>query len=123
MRAPADIDQYIAGFPPETRTALEQVRATIRTVAPAAEEAISYAMPTFKLEGRNLVHFAGYAHHIGFYPVPTAIEAFKKDLSKYKQGKGSVQFPLDRKIPLALIARIVRFRVKEQAQRARSRKK
>lgn len=121
MGTPADIDQYIAGFPPVTRAALEQVRATIRKAAPAAEEAISYAMPTFKLGGRNLVHFAGYAHHIGFYPVPTAIAAFKKDLSKYKQGKGSVQFPLDRKLPLSLIVRIVKFRVKEHSERAKGR--
>jgi uncharacterized protein YdhG (YjbR/CyaY superfamily) len=96
----------------EIQEKLEKVRQTIRETAPEAEEAISYQMPTFKLNG-NLVHFAGYEHHIGFYPIPTGMEAFKDELSQYKTGKGSVQFPLDQPLPLDLIRRIVEFRVKE----------
>ena len=112
-----EIDAYIAQFPKETQTLLKQMRETIRAAAPDATEAISYQMPTFKLHG-NLVHFAGYKKHIGFYPVPSGIEAFKDELSVYKQGKGSVQFPLDQPLPLALIARIVKFRVEENLAKA-----
>lgn len=107
------IDEYIAGFPPATRAVLEEVRALIRAAAPDATETISYAIPTFDLRGRHLVHFAGYAKHIGFYPVPSGMEAFKEELASYKQGKGSVQFPLDRPLPADLIRRIVEFRVAE----------
>lgn len=107
-----NIDEYIGTFPQEVQEKLQNVRQTIHEAAPEAEEAISYQMPTFKLNG-NLVHFAGYEHHIGFYPVPTGMEAFKKELSQYKTGKGSVQFPLDQPLPLDLIRRIVEFRVKE----------
>jgi len=106
------IDEYIGTFPQEIQTLLEQVRATIRQAAPEAEEAIKYAMPTFVLNG-NLVHFAAFKHHIGFYPVPSGIEAFKKELSVYKGAKGSVQFPLDQPMPLELISRIVKFRMNE----------
>ena len=108
-----NIDEYILTFPPETRKMLEEIRGAIRKAAPDATEAISYQMPTFKLNGKNLVHFAGYKNHIGFYPVPSGMEAFKKELSSYKQGKGSVQFPLDKPLPLDLINEIVKFRVKE----------
>jgi uncharacterized protein YdhG (YjbR/CyaY superfamily) len=108
-----NIDDYIMGFPPETQEMLEKIRATIRKAAPDATEAISYQMPTFKLNGKNLVHFAGYKSHIGFYPVPSGMEAFKKELSAYKQGKGSVQFPIDQPLPLDLVFEIVKFRVKE----------
>jgi len=108
-----NIDEYILTFPPETRKMLEEIRGAIRNAAPDATEAISYQMPTFKLNGKNLVHFAGYKNHIGFYPVPSGMEAFKKELSSYKQGKGSVQFPLDKPLPLDLINEIVKFRVKE----------
>ena len=111
------IDDYIAGFPPATRKALEQVRALIRGVAPDATEKISYAIPTFDLNGRHLVHFAGYAKHIGFYPIPSGIEAFREELAAYKQGRGSVQFPLDKPMPLDLIRRIVEFRVVENRAR------
>jgi uncharacterized protein YdhG (YjbR/CyaY superfamily) len=111
--APGSIDEYIAGFAPDARKRLEQMRATIRAAAPDATETISYAMPTFDLNGRHLVHFAGFAKHIGFYPVPTGIAAFKDELSPYKQGKGSVQFPLDRPLPTDVVRRIVRFRVEE----------
>ena len=105
-----DIDGYIASFPQETQEILEKIRVTIRNAAPEAEEAIKYQMPTFVLYG-NLVHFAAYKNHIGFYPVPTGIEKFKEALSVYKTGKGSVQFPLDQPIPYDLISKIVAFRV------------
>ena len=88
------------------------MRKTIKAAAPQAEEAMSYGMPTFKLNG-NLVHFAGYTNHIGFYPAPSGISAFKKELSKYKQAKGSVQFPIDDPIPFNTVTKIVKFRVKE----------
>jgi uncharacterized protein YdhG (YjbR/CyaY superfamily) len=109
----ATIDEYIRTFPPEVQARLQKMRQTIRKAAPQAMEAISYQMPTFKLHGRNLVHFAGYKRHIGFYPVPSGVAAFKKELAPYVQGKGSVQFPLDRPLPYELVKRIVAFRVKE----------
>jgi uncharacterized protein YdhG (YjbR/CyaY superfamily) len=111
--APKTIDEYIAGFPQDVQEILERIRVTIRRAAPGAEETIKYRMPTFTLKGTNLVHFAGFKNHIGFYPVPTGIEKFKKELSVYEGGKGSVQFPLDKPIPFGLISRIVKFRVKE----------
>jgi uncharacterized protein YdhG (YjbR/CyaY superfamily) len=106
------IDQYIAGFPPETRELLKKIRATIHKAAPKVTEAIKYGIPTFVLEG-NLVHFAAYEHHIGFYPTSSGITAFKKELAKYETARGTVRFPLDEKIPFGLITRIVKFRVKE----------
>ena len=112
MQEPA-IDAYIAKFPSEVKQRLELVRQTIREAAPEAYEAISYGMPTFKLNG-NLVHFAGYKKHIGFYPTPSGIEAFAEDLHAYHTSKGAIQFPLDRELPLDLIRRIVIFRVDEQ---------
>jgi uncharacterized protein YdhG (YjbR/CyaY superfamily) len=113
------IDEYIAGFPEETQTLLQELRELIRATAPDATETISYAIPTFDLNGRHLVHFAGYERHIGFYPVPSGMEAFKDELKPYKQGKGSVQFPLDEPLPTDLIRRIVVFRVEENAGHAR----
>lgn len=113
---PKDIDAYIAGFPKDTQIMLEQIRATIRKAAPGATETISYAIPTFRLNG-NLVHFAAFKSHIGFYAAPTGHEAFKAELSAYKTGKGSVQFPLDQPMPLDLIARIVAFRVRQRAEK------
>jgi len=106
------MDDYIALFPPEVQCLLQQMRATIRLAAPDAEEKISYQMPTFYLKG-NLVHFAAYAQHIGFYPAPSAILAFREELSLYKNAKGSVQFPLEEPLPLDLVAKIVKFRVEE----------
>jgi len=117
QRAPRDIDEYIAGFPPDVQEILEQVRMTIREAAPDAEETIKYAIPTFTLEG-ILVHFAAFKKHVGFYPTPTGIEAFKGELSVYEGAKGSVRFPLDAPIPLDLIGRIVKFRVNENLERA-----
>lgn len=111
------IDEYIATFPEETQKILEQIRATIKAAAPEAQEKISYQMPTFFLKG-NLVHFAGYKTHIGFYPTPSGIENFKNELSSYEQAKGSVQFPLDQPIPYDLISKMVAFRVKENLAKA-----
>lgn len=119
---PKDIDQYIAGFPEDVREILEKVRLTIRGAAPEAEETIKYQIPTFTLKG-NLVHFAAYKKHIGFYPTPSGIEKFKKELSVYKSAKGSVQFPLDQPIPYDLISQIVTFRVKENLQKAETKRK
>lgn len=116
---PRDIDEYIAGFPEDVREILEKLRMTIREAAPDAEEAIKYRMPTFTLNG-NLVHFAAFKKHIGFYPAPRGIEEFKDELSAYKGAKGSVQFPLDRPVPFELISRIVKFRVRNQLERPRS---
>ena len=117
-----NIDGYIAGFPEYVQRILEQVRAAIKKAAPAAEETIRYAMPTFTLNS-NLVHFAAFKNHIGFYPAPTGIAAFEKELSAYKQGKGSVQFPLDEPMPLNLITRIVKYRVKQLAEKAKTKNK
>jgi len=113
-----NIDEYIGNFPQEIQILLEQIRATIKQAAPESEEAIKYAMPTFVLNG-NLVHFAAFKNHIGFYPVPSGIEAFKKELSVYKGAKGSVQFPIDKPMPLKLISEIVKFRVNENLQKAK----
>ena len=107
-----DIDAYIAAFPQETQKLLLQVRATIRKAAPGAQEKMGYGIPTFTLHG-NLVHFAGYKNHIGFYPGPAGIIAFEKELTAYATSKGAVQFPIDKALPLGLIARIVKFRVKQ----------
>jgi uncharacterized protein YdhG (YjbR/CyaY superfamily) len=114
---PKNIDEYIAGFQLDIQKKLNEIRITIRKAAPQAEEAIRYSMPTFILHG-NLVHFAAMKNHIGFYPTPTGIEKFKKELSIYKRGKGSIQFPLKDPVPLDLIAKIVKFRVRENLERA-----
>ena len=119
--APKNIDEYIAGFPPEIQAKLEKIRVTIRKAAPKAEEAIKYMMPTFVQQG-NLVHFAAYKHHIGFYPAPKGIEAFKEELAGYEGGKGTIQFPLDQPIPYALIGKIVKFRVLDNQERAAAKK-
>ena len=118
---PASINEYIASFPEDVQKVLEQVRETISQAAPEASETINYGIPTFTLNG-NLVHFAAFKKHIGFYPAPRGIEEFKEELSAYKGAKGSVQFPLDKTIPFDLISRIVEFRVKEQRQKAASKK-
>jgi uncharacterized protein YdhG (YjbR/CyaY superfamily) len=113
------IDEYIAGFPPETQKVLEELRALVKASAPDATETISYAIPTFDLNGRHLVHFAGYARHIGFYPIPSALGVFKEELKPYKIGKGSAQFPLGQPLPTDLIRRIVEFRVEENTAKAK----
>ena len=116
QKPPTTIDEYIAGFPKDVQAILQKIRVTIAKAAPDAEEAIKYAIPTFVLNG-NLVHFAAFKSHIGFYPAPTGTEKFQKELSGYKSGKGSVQFPLDEPMPYALIEKIVKFRVKEQGKK------
>ena len=116
------IDEYIATFPDELQSLLKDLKATIKAAAPNAEEKISYGMPTFFLNG-NLVHFAAFKNHIGFYPTPGGIEAFKKELSIYKGAKGSVQFPLDQPLPLKLISKIVKFRVAENLKHAGAKSK
>ena len=116
------IDQYIAAFPKDIQKLLKEMRATIKKAAPEAEEAIKYGIPTFVQEG-NLVHFAAFKNHVGFYPAPKGIEAFKKELSKYEGGKGTVQFPLDKPIPLALVSKIVKFRVLDNLERAKEKSK
>jgi uncharacterized protein YdhG (YjbR/CyaY superfamily) len=115
--APKNIDEYISAFPQDIQEILEKIRSTIKKAAPGAKETISYQMPTFTLKG-NLVHFAAFKKHIGFYPTPTGTEKFQKELSVYKGGKGSARFPLDKPIPFALISKIVKFRVKENLERA-----
>lgn len=117
-----NIDEYIAQFPEEVQVILEKIRATIRATAPEAEETINYQMPTFKLYG-NLVHFAAYKNHIGFYPAPSGIAAFQKQLSAYKGAKGSVQFPLNQPVPYDLIRDITLFRVQENQAKAAAKKK
>jgi uncharacterized protein YdhG (YjbR/CyaY superfamily) len=109
----SSIDEYIAEFPPETQQVLEELRALIRASAPDATETISYAIPTFDLNGRHLVHFAAFKNHIGFYPTGRGVDAFKEELEPYKAGKGSVQFPLGRPLPTDLIRRIVESRVED----------
>lgn len=109
---PSAIDDHISGSPEGVREVLEQIRATIRKAAPEARETIKYGIPTFVL-GENLVHFAAFKKHIGFYPTPSAIEAFRDQLSAYKSAKGSVRFPLASPMPLKLVEQMVRFRVRE----------
>ncbi len=122
-KKPSTIDVYIASFPDNVQGILETMRRTIKKAAPTAEETIRYQMPTFKLNGKNLVHFAAFKHHIGFYPTPSGITAFQKELSIYKQGKGSVQFPLDKPMPYDLVKRIVLFRINETLGSMKERKK
>jgi len=110
------IDEYVAAFPQNVQNILQELRQTIRDSAPNAKEAISYQIPTFKLNG-NLIHFAAYKHHIGFYPTPSAIKEFSKELSQYETSKGTVKFPLNKPIPLTLVKRIVKYRVKEKLEK------
>ena len=111
------VDNYIGSFPQSIQILLEKVRATIKENAPEAAESIAYQMPAYKTNGKPLVYFAAFKNHIGFYATPTGHSEFAKELSKYKQGKGSVQFPFDKPIPFDLIGRIVKFRVKENVSK------
>lgn len=113
-----DIDEYVGHCPQDVQPLLTQMRATIRQAAAQATEKISYGIPTFYLNG-NLVHFGAAQNHIGFYPTPSGITAFKKELEPYKSSKGAVQFPKDKPLPLALVTRIVKFRVKEQQAKSK----
>jgi uncharacterized protein YdhG (YjbR/CyaY superfamily) len=118
-RKPADsIDRYIARFPKKTQILLKKVRRTIRAAAPGAQETIKYQIPTFVLEG-NLIHFGAYKTHLGLYPTPSGIARYRKALSKYATSKGAIQFPLDQPIPYGLIAKITKFRVRENRTRAK----
>lgn len=117
-----NIDEYIAGCPQEIQGKLKELRATIKKAAPGAEEKISYHLPAFNLNG-ILVYFAAQSRHIGFYPTSSGVAAFKKEITGYKTSKGAIQFPLDKSLPLELIARIVKFRVRENAERIKSVKK
>lgn len=119
---PGTIDEYIAGFPTDVQQILQEIRMTIRNAAPDAAEAMKYQIPTFTLEG-NLVHFAAYKKHMGFYPAPSGIEAFREELSPYEMSKGAVRFPLDEPIPFDLIDKIVRFRVQENLELAAAKSK
>jgi len=114
---PDDIDKYISNFPDNVQLILQELRATIQKAAPTAKETISYQMPTFTLHG-NLVHFAAYKNHIGFYPAPSGIESFKDELKPYKTSKGAIQFPIDKPLPLNLISKIVTNRVEENSNKA-----
>ncbi len=116
------IDEYISGFPKEVQGILEQIRNTIKKAAPEAEECISWEMPTFKQKG-NVVHFAGHKNHVGFYPGASGVEVFKEELTDYKTSKGAIQFPLNKPMPLKLIAKIVKYRVKENQEMAAAKKK
>ena len=122
QKAPKDIDEYIAAFPKDVQAILERIRLTIRKAAPDAEETIKYQMPTFTLKG-NLVYFAVFKNHIGFYPPATGDEKFKNEIAVYAGAKGNLRFPLDKPIPYALISRIVKFRVKENLERAATKAK
>jgi uncharacterized protein YdhG (YjbR/CyaY superfamily) len=116
------VDNYISSFPENVQSIMKQIRTIIKKNAPEAEESIAYQMPAYKTNGRPLVYFAAFKNHIGFYATPTGHSEFEKDLSGYKQGKGSVQFPFDKPMPLDLIARIVRFRVEENSARTKKKK-
>ncbi|HET6558641.1 MAG TPA: DUF1801 domain-containing protein [Prolixibacteraceae bacterium] len=116
-----NIDDYIAQCPAEVQAILQELRETIRKAAPEAQETISYMMPTFTLEG-NLVHFAAFKNHIGFYPAPSGIEQFRNELSTYELSKGTIRFPLGQPIPLELVSRIVKLRVQENLEKAEAKK-
>ena len=120
MQAPKvtyrSVDHYIADFPKQVQVMLQELRSAIKKTAPKAEEVISYNMPAYRLDGM-LVYFAGYKAHIGFYPMPAAIIAFKKELESYVTSKGAIQFPLDKKLPLTLVKNIVKFRMLENEEK------
>lgn len=111
--AATTIDEYIAEFPPATQAALAEIRAIVHELAPDAVETIAYAIPTFDLDGKHLVHFAGYEHHVGLYPTPSGMVAFEEELKPYRSGKGSARFALGTQLPRDLIRKIVQFRVDE----------
>lgn len=116
------MDEYIATFPDETRKILEELRATIKAAVPEAGETISYGIPTFTLNGKYLIYFAGWKNHISIYPIPTGTEAFNKQVSQYIEGKGTLKFPMDKPLPLKLITRIVKLRVNENRKRTDKKK-
>ena len=117
------VDKYISSFPDDVRKRLEQMRELILKLVPGAEEKIGYGIPTYKLNGKNLVHFGGFKNHVGFYPAPSGLTAFEKELSSYKAAKGSVQFPHDRPLPTTLISKIVKYRLQEEKEKSSPGKK
>ena len=121
--APQNIDGYIAGFPEDVQQRLKKIRAAIKKAAPKAQEKISYQIPAFILDGKYLIYFAGFKNHISVYPAPRGSEEFKEELSAYGGGKGTVQFPLDKPVPYGLISRIVKFRIKDNLEKAKAKKK
>jgi uncharacterized protein YdhG (YjbR/CyaY superfamily) len=121
--APTAIDAYLATFPPEVQALLQQIRQVIHEAVPNLGEAISYGMPSFTLNGQYLLYFAAYKKHIGLYPAPTGVEEFQEAVALYGGGKGTLKFPLDKPIPFDLIDRVVRFRAKEQAEKAAAKQK
>lgn len=121
-RIAKNIDEYIAAFPADVQKSLQKIRSTIQKAAPKATEDIKYGIPTFILNG-NLVHFGGYNTHIGFYPAPSGIEAFARELAPYESGKGTIRFPLDKPLPLSLIKEIVEFRVAANEEKIKHKKK
>jgi len=114
----SSIDEYIATFPTDVQKILEEVRGIIKAAAPEAREKISYQIAAFELNGKNLVHFAGWKNHISMYPIPSGTEAFNKEVSQYAEGKGTLKFPMDKPLPLKLITKIVKFRVAENRKKA-----
>lgn len=118
QKAPATIDEYIAGFPPGVQEILQQIRTTIRSAVPEAEETISYQIPTFTLNGRYLIYFAAHKKHVALYPAPAGDAELEAELAAYRSGKGTVKFPLDRPLPLALIGRIVEVSLEDNRTRA-----
>ena len=116
----ATIDEYIASFPPEIQEKLQGIRAVIRRVAPDAEEAIRYGIPTFRLAGNNLVHFAAFKDHLSFFPTSSGVAKFREELSSYKLSRGTIQLPLDGPVPYDLVERIVRFRVEENLRKKKA---
>ena len=120
---PTNVDEYIASFSKDIQSLLQEVRMTIRKAAPEALEMISYGIPAFKFQGKPLVYFAAFKNHIGFYPTPTGIDEFEKELSVYKQGKGSVQFPIDKPMPLKLIDKIAKYRMNKILEMSLAKKK
>jgi uncharacterized protein YdhG (YjbR/CyaY superfamily) len=123
MNNSSNFEEYLSGFPKETQIALNQIRTSIKNAAPLADEVISYGMPAFKLNGRMLVWIAAYKNHIGLYPMPSAIKAFKKDLAPYKSGKGTLRFPLDCPLPLRLVAKVVKYRMNENLSKLKAKGK
>lgn len=115
-----NIDEYIGAFPGATQQVLEQIRSVIRKAAPAAEEKISYAIPAFNLNNQYLIYFAGYKNHVSLYPVPKGDEAFQKEISAYRTGKGTLQFPLNKPLPLKLVTKVVKYSIKENAEKVKN---
>lgn len=113
MKTYKTVDEYIKSFPKEVGATLKGLRALVKKLAPNGEEVIKYGMPTLQINGKNVLHYAAYEKHIGFYPTPSGVKAFEKDLAKYKFSKGAIQFPIDKPLPMTLITKIAKFRIKE----------